>query len=168
MIFDDVFSGLDSATKRVILNNLFGPRGLLREGNLTVVLASSDGQYRGVRLLPHSNSGVNTGSQSSYADQVLLLDENGHATEQSPGQTSMLESQPTGSLEDELKNVLEAQIKSINTNTLTDLDIKADATRQLGDSAMYKFYAQGAGWPALLMFCIAMCVFAACDSFPSE
>ena len=46
-------------------------------------------------------------------------------------------------------------------------DHSADAARQAGDSAVYKFYATAAGWPSIVIFALAMAVFAFCDAFPS-
>ncbi|KAJ0323560.1 hypothetical protein Brms1b_001440 [Colletotrichum noveboracense] len=46
------------------------------------------------------------------------------------------------------------------------LEEQADATRQLGDWAMYSFYAKAAGWFSLSMFAGFMIVFAFFDSFP--
>lgn len=42
------------------------------------------------------------------------------------------------------------------------------SARQMGDSAVYKFYMKSAGNLTLIIFFIAMAVFAFCDSFPSE
>ncbi|GKT46470.1 ABC transporter ecdL [Colletotrichum spaethianum] len=47
------------------------------------------------------------------------------------------------------------------TATVLDmLEDQADATRQLGDWGMYRFYAKGAGWLSLTTFASAMVVFA--------
>jgi hypothetical protein len=46
--------------------------------------------------------------------------------------------------------------------------LQADAARQMGDSTVYKFYIESAGWPTLITFIIAIIVFAFCDSFPSK
>lgn len=42
-MLDDVFKALDASTERAVLENLWGGAGLLRSGELTTVLASSDG-----------------------------------------------------------------------------------------------------------------------------
>lgn len=46
--------------------------------------------------------------------------------------------------------------------------LQTDAARQMGDSAVYKFYLESAGWPTLIAFTIAIIIFAFCDSFPSR
>ena len=47
-------------------------------------------------------------------------------------------------------------------------EVEADSARQMGDSAVYKFYAQSAGWFTMTTFVISICIFAFCDSFPSK
>lgn len=46
--------------------------------------------------------------------------------------------------------------------------LQTDAARQMGDSAVYKFYLESAGWPTLIAFVVAIIVFTFCDSFPSR
>lgn len=41
LLLDDTFSGLDGETEQSIFNNLFGPSGLIRRLNATVVLVSN-------------------------------------------------------------------------------------------------------------------------------
>lgn len=40
MFIDDVLSGLDWATQRHVWTRVFGPSGLLRKNNATVILAT--------------------------------------------------------------------------------------------------------------------------------
>jgi ATP-binding cassette, subfamily C (CFTR/MRP), member 1 len=44
VVLDDVFSALDANTEQKILNNLWGTQGLIQTGNLTIILASSNGK----------------------------------------------------------------------------------------------------------------------------
>ena len=50
MIFDDVFTGLDRATERHVLDAVFGPGGLLKRLNTTAILATTSGK-RNIRSL---------------------------------------------------------------------------------------------------------------------
>jgi hypothetical protein len=43
VIIDDVFSGLDATTENEVFHNLLGREGLFRSGEITTVVASSDG-----------------------------------------------------------------------------------------------------------------------------
>jgi ABC-type multidrug transport system fused ATPase/permease subunit len=41
LILDDVFAGLDPKTEHEVFMALFGPEGLLRQANATIVLATN-------------------------------------------------------------------------------------------------------------------------------
>ena len=45
-LFDDVLSGLDGATQELIVERVFGPRGLLRRTGTTAVLAGHMGKSK--------------------------------------------------------------------------------------------------------------------------
>lgn len=44
MILDDVLTGLDRSTERHVLDAVFGPDGLLKMFNSTVILATNSGE----------------------------------------------------------------------------------------------------------------------------
>lgn len=44
MILDDVLTGLDRATEQYILDGVFGPNGLFRQLDSTVIMATSSGK----------------------------------------------------------------------------------------------------------------------------
>lgn len=120
-----------------------------------------------------------------YADQIILLNEQGQL-------------QYAGSVDDLKENpdykwllgdsVAKANIRSKegiaknkrksepSTNSAPDAvaaaeltgALQTDAARQMGDSAVYKFYLESAGWPTIIAFTIGIIVFAFCDSFPSR
>jgi len=45
ILLDDIFSGLDGETERTVFDNLFGPTGLARRLNITVVLVSNSCKF---------------------------------------------------------------------------------------------------------------------------
>lgn len=53
-------------------------------------------------------------------------------------------------------------------NLLPKHEVPTDSARQTGDSAVYKYYIESAGWVAVIGFVVSMAVFAFCDSFPSK
>ncbi|KAL8329941.1 hypothetical protein RB597_005302 [Gaeumannomyces tritici] len=61
-----------------------------------------------------------------------------------------------------------AQQQAIPTAIAGPLDSpdQTDSTHHLGDSTMYLFYGEGAGWYTVAAFLVAMIVFAFCNSFP--
>ena len=64
MFFDDILSQLDGSTQRHIVAHLFGPKGLLRESGVTVLLAT-----HAISYLP-------------IADNIIVLDSNGSILEE--------------------------------------------------------------------------------------
>ena len=46
-------------------------------------------------------------------------------------------------------------------------ELYTDTRRQTGDSTVYGFYLNAAGWKSCAIFVASMVVFAFCDSFPS-
>ncbi|PNP46855.1 hypothetical protein TGAMA5MH_01807 [Trichoderma gamsii] len=166
LVMDDCFSGLDANTEDTVFDNLLSQEGILRKANMTIVLASSD--YRRV----------------PYADQIILLNEQGQL--QYAGSVDDLKENADfkwllgdsaakankRSKEDITKNKRKSEP---STNSAPDVvaaaeltgALQTDAARQMGDSAVYKFYLESAGWPTIIAFTIGIIVFAFCDSFPS-
>uniref|UniRef100_L2GAL4 ABC multidrug transporter n=1 Tax=Colletotrichum fructicola (strain Nara gc5) TaxID=1213859 RepID=L2GAL4_COLFN len=154
LLLDDVFSGLDSGTEEIVFGNLLGSNGLLRNNDTTVILVSSDSHR-----LP-------------FADDVVFLNDD--------GQIKAAELASTASQLSSLvkPNVVSNNLKDATIDTsglgnekppeavINALEEQADTTRQLGDWAMYSFYAKAAGWFSLSMFAGFMVVFAFFDSFP--
>ncbi|KAJ3955412.1 hypothetical protein N0V92_008076 [Colletotrichum tropicale] len=154
LLLDDVFSGLDSGTEEIVFGNLLGSNGLLRNNDTTVVLVSSDS----LRL--------------PFVDDVVFLNEDGQIKAAELASTSSQLSslaQPKAALntaKDAKVNVSGLGNEKPPEAVINALEEQADATRQLGDWAMYSFYAKAAGWFSLSMFAGFMVVFAFFDSFP--
>lgn len=45
MIFDDVLSGLDAATENKVFTQVFGPDGILRQGNMSALVVTSSCKF---------------------------------------------------------------------------------------------------------------------------
>ncbi|KND86897.1 Canalicular multispecific organic anion transporter 2 [Tolypocladium ophioglossoides CBS 100239] len=177
LLLDDVFSGLDANTEDVVFDNLLGEDGLVRKANMTVIVVSSD-----VRRVP-------------YADKVVVLNENGQlryagspadlkqATDldwaigktqtknSRAGAKDTRQSQEASDGDgDELRETHTnpgAESEAVVQGVMQSAEVEADSARQMGDSAVYKFYAQSAGWFTMTTFIISICIFAFCDTFPS-
>ncbi|UNI16453.1 hypothetical protein JDV02_002885 [Purpureocillium takamizusanense] len=178
VIFDDVFSGLDANTEDIVFEKLLGNSGLLRKANMTVVLASSD-----VRRVP-------------FADKIVLLNQHGQvehtgvpadlkqvaelgwADRDVDAQHSKPGNDKSGRKQGEQSESAPETLRRSHTNhgpdssaavqeVLQAVESQADTARQMGDSAVYKFYVKSAGWLTMTIFLIAICVYAFCDSFPS-
>ncbi|KAF9876316.1 ABC transporter [Colletotrichum karsti] len=171
LLLDDVFSGLDSNTEDIVFNNLLGSNGLLRNTDTTVVLVSSDCPLPCTSPFPTAlTDTIYLARRIPFADDVVLLNEHGQIKAADPasipsqasGQTTPKKS-PTPTQADPAPPTADAASPQAFLDALDD---KADATRQLGDWAMYSFYARAAGWFSLSVFAGFMILMAFCDSFP--
>ncbi|KYK57377.1 ABC transporter [Drechmeria coniospora] len=173
LILDDVFSGLDANTEDLVFDNLLGENGLLRKANITVIVATSD-----VRRVP-------------FADKIVVLNEHGQlrfaglpaelkqATDLDWAVGEIYsrgapDSKPGAKRSKGNADAKEDGRRPAVTNTASALqeavdmvEIQANSARQVGDSAVYGFYAKSAGWFTMTSFIISICIFAFCDSFPS-
>ncbi|KAL1619695.1 hypothetical protein SLS56_010027 [Neofusicoccum ribis] len=155
MVFDDVFSGLDAATEELVFDSLLGEGGMLRHAKTTVVVASSD-----VRRVP-------------YADYIVLLNKKGQVIESGtvadlshvfgPSEKQQPWTSERGAGNPQIQDVRSGTLEQVLATT----DENLKSARQMGDSAVYKFYMKSAGTLTLIIFFISMAVFAFCDSFPN-
>ncbi|KAK3369714.1 putative ABC transporter [Lasiosphaeria ovina] len=144
--FDDVLSGLDSATAQAVFSGVFGPGGLLRKIGCTVFLATHS-----VHHLPD-------------ADHIIVFSDNGQAIEQ--GSFDQLRSKAGGyvqsldirdrpdvdaasgpALEDASPSC-PTKSDSLTENTVS-LEVEPaedDMSRQTTDFAVYKYYFRALGW----------------------
>ncbi|KAL2851369.1 P-loop containing nucleoside triphosphate hydrolase protein [Aspergillus pseudodeflectus] len=140
LILDNVFSGLDMGTREAVLQKLFGENGLLRQGQITTVLASSQG------------------ADSSFADRIAVINKDGvleehEASRFNPQGTDT--SSPSVSTK-EPDNHLQHE----------PLDEPEDDMIRYTDLGTYKYYFKSAGPVPCLIFIAGTMVFAFCNSFP--
>ncbi|KAL5689629.1 hypothetical protein EMGR_008545 [Emarellia grisea] len=157
VILDDAFSGLDAATEDYVFHSLVGIHGLLRKINSTIIVASSS-----AKRLP-------------YADQIVVLDKMGYASEQ--GSLKALNAaggyvssfglgSPEWKSEIDKPSVTDlAQPKILRPNRTEA--IKEDPRRQSGDLSIYLYYIRSIGWLPTVIFLVAISGFVFCISFPS-
>jgi hypothetical protein len=94
--------------------------------------------------------------ENAESKQAILSMTSAHIDEtlqEKPSAASRSNESPSDTISAELLNVTQTQ---------------ADAARQVGDSAVYKYYATAAGYSHLIGFAVAILIFAFCDAFPSE
>ena len=164
-ILDDVLSGLDLDTENRVFHNLLGANGLLRQSATTVILASS------------------LAKRVPYADHVIVLGKNGIVVEQGSfnevnacggyisnlnlrADTAALDfmSQKTSDPASQA-TALAPPKRSDSAAAIVD-DINA-SNRQSGDISIYLYYVRSVGWPATIIFFVAMSIFAFCYTFPT-
>ncbi|KAM0225506.1 hypothetical protein ACHAQD_001442 [Fusarium lateritium] len=161
-LFDDVFSGLDSQTAQTVFENLFSKRGLFRQWNTTVILATQSAAFL------------------SSADLVICLNKEGRISEQ--GTIHDLEN-ADGYVHSLLTN--KTNDSSIETSELTPehddteqapksaqgtpkkLDEENDTRRQRGDSTVYKYYFSSTGSLFMIALLVLEIIWAFLESFPT-
>ncbi|KAJ3498687.1 hypothetical protein NLG97_g930 [Lecanicillium saksenae] len=157
MVLDDVLSGMDRTTEYSILNGVFGPDGLVKKMNTTVLMATSSAQH------------------VKFADYVIVIDKSGHIAQQGVPQDvfkgkmppEVLHTQPyaiPSSLPSHLESVL-AQDMLPELNALEDKDF--DTSRSTGDMKVYVHYARAAGWWTMATYVLACAMFVFGSIFPS-
>ncbi|EFR02843.1 hypothetical protein MGYG_05844 [Nannizzia gypsea CBS 118893] len=153
MILDDVLTGLDRATERHMLDAIFGPDGLLKKLNSTVVLAT------------------NSANHLSFADNIIFLSENGEIASQ-----GSLESLSSDEDIKRLANHCQTATTSrpepeLSEDVLHELEILEDpeleTSRMTGDIKVYAYYAKNAGWWTISLYLLACCAFVVGVTFPS-
>lgn len=157
MLLDDIFSGLDPISEDAVFQGLFGTNGLLKNTSQTVVLAT-----HAIHLLP-------------TADMIILLGGDGEVAYQGPRarfpESLLSRRDLVGMMETEHAK---SNPIATNTNALEQPDsmpvfhapvMVADASaedtaRQTGDSTIWKFYLQTAGYRHTLIFVLlgAICM----------
>ncbi|KAJ5611482.1 hypothetical protein N7528_008587 [Penicillium herquei] len=142
LVLDDVFSGLDADTEQQVFRQVFGPEGLLRRRQTTVLLCTHSVQHL------------------QAADYVIAL-EGGRVSEQGTFDSLMSGTGYVNRLElkasTENKKMLDRSNVENNPNegsspagrlTAAKLIIapNMDPSRQVGDGTVYKEYMKSMGW----------------------
>ena len=156
-IFDDILSGLDADTEEAVFTRVFGPFGLLKKRNVTVVLCTHS-----VRHLP-------------IADHIIALSPTGTLVEEGNFDTLLANKKyvhglgverssrrsETGRSTPSVRSEVTAEMEIARQKTAASaLEIVPDeASRQLGDSTVYSHYFNSIGYGWLSLF-VALGVFA--------
>ncbi|KAF5657957.1 multidrug resistance-associated 1 [Fusarium heterosporum] len=159
--FDDVFSGLDSQTARNVFENVFSQRGLFREWNTTVILATQSAEFL------------------SSADRIICLNKEGRISEQG----TFHELARTGGYVRSLLRTKTDQPDLRISESATENDIEQapqstqaspkqpeeenDARRQRGDSTVYRYYFSSTGSRFMVILLVLEIVWAFLETFPT-
>ncbi|KAH8693633.1 ATPase-like protein [Talaromyces proteolyticus] len=147
-MFDDVLKGLDAVTEEQVFHRVFGPGGLLRRRNATVILCTHS-----VRYLQH-------------ADYVVALGEEGRVVEQGTFSSLISSTKYVRSLGIKISDVMNArmdeededrrrskpELKPVTlTETSSSMDKKA---RMNGDPTVYRHYLASIGKRFIAVFVV--------------
>jgi ATP-binding cassette, subfamily C (CFTR/MRP), member 1 len=158
MIFDDILSGLDLDTESELFRRVFGPGGITRRRNVTVVICTHS-----VKNLP-------------LADHIIALG-NGTVIEEG-GFSDLMENKKyvyslgvkhrdTDSSSDDEKPMARATVATAPAILPQDVPAAEDKARQQGDFSIYKHYFKSVGfWPVVIV-AVAGLLTGVCNSLSS-
>jgi ATP-binding cassette subfamily C (CFTR/MRP) protein 1 len=157
VMIDDVLSGLDWTTEELVWDRCFGPQGLLRRHDVTVVLAT-----HAVRHLRD-------------AEHIVVLSEDGQISQQGGFEQLNLQS---GYVRDLFLEEEKIKVKAVQTEpteseqseepaeTTPKASEEADLLRRTGEVAVYKYYLQSVGWKHGLGLLALKSLWAFTEAFP--
>ncbi|KAF5265447.1 hypothetical protein FOXYS1_3738 [Fusarium oxysporum] len=159
MIFDDILSGLDLDTESELFRRVFGPEGITRRRNVTVVICTHS-----VRNLP-------------LADHIIALG-NGTVIEEGSFSDLMENKKYVHSLgvkhrdtdsasSDDEKAMTRVALATAPTTLPQDVPAAENKARQQGDFSIYKHYFKSVGfWPVVIV-AVAGMLTGVCNSLSS-
>ncbi|OBS23407.1 hypothetical protein FPOA_03955 [Fusarium poae] len=156
MIFDDILSGLDLGTESELFRRVFGPTGITRRRNVTVIICTHS-----VRHLP-------------LADHIIALG-NGTVIEQGDFSALMQNNKYVHSLGVKHRDTDSSSENEKPETTVTASPLRAIATspaaeaaedkaRQQGDFSIYKHYFNSVGTWAVVGVALSGMIAGACQS----
>ena len=152
-LLDDVLSALDAKTERLVVDRLFGPRGLFHRCATTVVLVTHSTRH------------------FALADGVLVLSADGCISQQ--GSYEVLHTQPGfissvvhGSARKDDQNAPLSSPKVLKELKGPSEEEALDLARKTGDISVYKYYLRSIPLAWSLLFSASCIGFAFCFNFP--
>lgn len=163
---------MDAKTEERIFNNLFGPNGLLKEGDTTVILATNAGES----LIPYFMKEISSDQsvhRISYADNIIVLDRDGHLTDEGTfHDVHALAKEITmeGPWSVKTEKVEEAPVETTlgSSRPLSMVETPKGSERRTGDMTVYKYYVRAVRPGNALMFAVACAIFVVCLSLPRK
>ncbi|KAJ6782693.1 hypothetical protein PWT90_02455 [Aphanocladium album] len=142
---DDVLSGLDWTTQRFVWKEVFGPSGLLRQNNITVVLATHalhlvDSPDSVILLGANGAGSISQGTMEELVERSNIRDliAANHGDDDETASPEDTDNSPTAKIKDE-------DIDKVD-------DAEADLLRKSGDLSLYLYYWKTIGWDSIFGF----------------
>lgn len=142
---DDVLSGLDWATQRLVWDQVFGPDGLLRKNDITVVLAT-----HALHLIEQPDSVILVGDEGAGSVIQGTLDELKAKTKIQDLIATSRKSADEGDA-----NVNSASSQKGNADAVQDVDEaekEKELHRKTGDMTLYAYYLNMVGANGIIWF----------------
>ncbi|KAJ3495648.1 hypothetical protein NLG97_g3239 [Lecanicillium saksenae] len=152
IILDDVLAGVDRITEKSILEAVFGRDGLLRQWNITAVLATSSARH--IR----------------YADSVIVLNKDGEIAQQSSPDAlvdAKLDLEGSDSEREHTEPELQIELPEEIQDHLAIAEEEGDGDRRVGDLQVYAYFISVAGWGYMVLYVILYSAFVFGLRFPA-
>ncbi|KAI1146779.1 putative ABC multidrug transporter [Nemania diffusa] len=145
LVLDDIFSGLDADTEEQVFRQVFGPDGLLRRRDCTVVLCTHS-----IRHLPAADYIIALGN-GTIAEQgtfASLMSRQGYVRGLGLKDASDSDTSSENEKITSVESVQEPQLLLLHNTTTnaSSCEPDDDASRQIGDKTVYKHYFKSMGW----------------------
>jgi ABC-type multidrug transport system ATPase subunit len=144
LVLDDIFSGLDAGTEDKVFRRVFGPSGLLRQRQATVVLCTHS-----INHLPAADYIIALGNSSIVEQGTFndLMSRGGYVHRlrswELSGAGGCLSEEPNSDHTAQGRDSSRAHKAEPQSSTL---DHTTDVVRQNGDNTVYKHYFKSLGW----------------------
>ncbi|KAK3381207.1 putative ABC multidrug transporter [Podospora didyma] len=157
LILDDIFSGLDADTEEQVFRQVFGPDGLFRQRQSTVVLCTHS-----IRHLPAADHIIALGDGTVIEQGTFnsLMARPGYVQRLGlKGSSDSDASSTDGTTTGIKKAAREPKPKLLHTTTTNTLSLAPDedVSRQVGDKTVYKHYFKNMGW-LLAGWCLLLAI----------
>lgn len=173
MILDDVLAGLDWATERHILDTVtvFGPNGLFKQLNCTVILATNSGnELIEPEVLNLWAADLDKASHLKFAQNTISLDKKSQTAYQCVQERVPIAVEATPEISTLTSTKVSQLVPELSYEILLETerleDPMSDASRHTGDMKIYAYYAKTVGWWAISVYLFACAVFVFGDIFP--
>lgn len=175
LVLDGVLSAVDQNTEQTILERVFGSEGLCRNAGISVLMTTHSSKSHFYAVENRVVSEPNCLFKEKYfalADEVLVLNAQGHVVKQGPFKPTLLADQATeieesGSVESRNSDSFSKGKVVAVPKTLTP-EIISDMARQTGDMAVYSYYLRAIGWRLVLWACLIIFVYTFSANFPRK
>ncbi|KAJ3495797.1 hypothetical protein NLG97_g3135 [Lecanicillium saksenae] len=151
MIVDDALSSVDPETAGIIFDRLFGPGGLVRSWNCTVIMTTNK-----LELL-------------EFANQVFQLSKEGCLTRQEDNDINTFASQIRNNKDAPIENASESDEKEVEVPQIQEKEAseEPDDGSKAGDVSLYTYFLKPAGIWAVLCWLTFVMMAATAEWMPS-
>ena len=156
VVFDDMFFGLDNAVQQHIATHVFGPKGLLRRQEVTVVLCT------------HSTSHL------PFADYVIAFSSNGRVTEEGTFEKLNMSSgyvrsvyvngPSIGASISKGESTVTRRVEALKSKGLADEEM--NGLQMTTDISVYNYYFKNVGVYHVFIFILLATLFSVLYDFP--